>query len=838
VVLSDRSSQAFGPPDLCFNAVSFLIDIPRTIGQVYEGIGDLFDEISSFLVTFRIYKRVEQYASIDSELLLNTHRLMISFVDICALSIKLLDGGKRTYIKTGIKAVLFRDDSGVQSALNDFRSLIQNQSAVTEAVTLGHVMSMEKGLGDLLATASVTGKIVGHVSEGMDELVAAESDRKIERMTREYSLAVAKRLSLEPDAHRESEKVLNRMRRESVQNCGVWLQDIPCYKRWIDPASDADPLLLISGNRRSGKSYLVSSIVEELEEAQRDGAKIATKLAIAYTFFERREEKSKKDGGGDHKSVAMALRSMALKLADQHMVYLKELASTRDSKKDSAFKSPSPKELWDALKFSSPRSDVIYVLIFDGLDHLSDPVAEELLQVLAEQGRSSPASSGSAKVERPRLRILATGRPETFKSFPSSPGFDVSLLNTSDIKEFIERELKNDVLLKEQNVEMVEVTKFIRARLPEVARGDYSIVQQKLERIKEAVAADEYSDTIKSILDESPDQDKTKRAAKVISDLNASLKAQDVKQLNEILMWVIYGLEYLSIDQLRTALWLKSRKSPVQPFDKKLKGKYAKVLYVGDNDKVFVRGDVSGFLQDSTSPRAASLVFKDALKPKITMTISINNADRDAVKKFFWDLSERIAFEKYPFDESDAKIEEKGVIGVNMIDSHFDIAEQCLELLNDEPDEKTAVLVPYALENLAAHLRELVDLRNDADGGGLEPGEKKAILKGLLTLLSDIDATEKHWRTGHGLRAYWLENKENVSAIETWLNDPKALDLLEPRDKRSLKRVLEHSEGHGGYWRPLTLAISRQWLQGREWDVKEAFDWIEGFITMVRGHEV
>ena len=85
-IAAQSVSVVFGPATLCFNAISFLLDVPGKIASVYEGIGRLFDEIAHFLALFRIYGN---YTKIDPELRDSTHTIMASLVGICALSIKM-----------------------------------------------------------------------------------------------------------------------------------------------------------------------------------------------------------------------------------------------------------------------------------------------------------------------------------------------------------------------------------------------------------------------------------------------------------------------------------------------------------------------------------------------------------------------------------------------------------------------------------------------------------------------------------------------------------------------------------------------------------------------------
>lgn len=80
------ASIVFGPATLCFNAVSFLLDVPGKILSIYEGIESLFEEVAHFLV---LSKLSNNYTSLDPALRDGTHKLMMCVVRICALSIKM-----------------------------------------------------------------------------------------------------------------------------------------------------------------------------------------------------------------------------------------------------------------------------------------------------------------------------------------------------------------------------------------------------------------------------------------------------------------------------------------------------------------------------------------------------------------------------------------------------------------------------------------------------------------------------------------------------------------------------------------------------------------------------
>ncbi|KAL8741521.1 MAG: hypothetical protein Q9190_005881 [Brigantiaea leucoxantha] len=125
-IAAQGASIVFGPANLCFNALSFLINIPTKISGFYDNIVALFEEVSTFMKQFKIYQRVGEYANVGMELKEDTHKIMIAFVDICAISITVLGGSKLHTVKTMTKLVLFDNDSGIQAKLNEFRTLIEH----------------------------------------------------------------------------------------------------------------------------------------------------------------------------------------------------------------------------------------------------------------------------------------------------------------------------------------------------------------------------------------------------------------------------------------------------------------------------------------------------------------------------------------------------------------------------------------------------------------------------------------------------------------------------------------------------------------------------------------
>ncbi|KIW87027.1 uncharacterized protein Z519_12324 [Cladophialophora bantiana CBS 173.52] len=811
------ASIVFGPATLCFNAISFLIDVPGKIAEVYEGVGSLFEEISHSLVLFKIY---ENYTKLDPDLRDGTHKLMMSIVRICGLSIKIIEGGVLHHIKIGAKITFLNDDSGVKSELAKFKALIEKQSRVTEAITLQHVLSSEDKIVQVLNAQYESAEKLANLETNMSIVVADVSDRKMHMILSERLDAMSRMLSTTTASAQEARKAMLTMRDNLLTGSAQWLLDHEDYKEWKTSEAETIPLLLLSGDTNTGKSFLLAAIEEDFR-------KTSTDVSIAYYGFTKREAKSARD---KHKEdVVTAMKSMCLQLAGQHKQYATEMAGLKDD-----FKPPEmgkEKELWeklwwDKLQFSrypQTRETANFVLMFDGLEDLSDSNCAKFLRMLKTVRDESRSAT---KAIRQHIRVIATAQPKIFKDSPITP-IEIADHNLPDIKMYIEDELRKDEILQGQHVEMLDLLEAIRETLPEVAMGSFAVVQQKLERVREAVDSDAYLDDVQTILDENPADDLGKLARKVIKDLNATLKPHDIDQLNELLHWCIFGYEYFSVDQLRATIFLNSGKASLQPFERKLKEKYARILHVIDG-RVEVDYDIEDLFRTQDSSVSGTVTVPDSDNPRITMTISINQADLRTVQQFFWDLSDKLRTGRFDFSADKSSLDGKGVIRTDEIRASYYIADQLLKLLNDEPHEKTQCLVLYALKYLTHHLRKV---KESLDQGKLGSSERRIIAKRLVDLLSDVEGIEKFWGATNVLSLTWIEPDE-VETVRGLLKDEKTIDVLQPKERRWVRVHTAESEGKAGIYKPISLMVARHWLRDRSWKVFPAYYWIRKYIDL------
>ncbi|KAF7952402.1 uncharacterized protein EAE97_001899 [Botrytis byssoidea] len=89
-----------------------------TVAEIYEGLGNLFEEMTHAMALLNIYGSLKK---LDRELRDGIHKIMVSIVRICGLSINIIDGGKRAKFKTIFKVTFLGDDSGIKDELSNFK---------------------------------------------------------------------------------------------------------------------------------------------------------------------------------------------------------------------------------------------------------------------------------------------------------------------------------------------------------------------------------------------------------------------------------------------------------------------------------------------------------------------------------------------------------------------------------------------------------------------------------------------------------------------------------------------------------------------------------------------
>ncbi|PON26694.1 hypothetical protein TGAM01_v204195 [Trichoderma gamsii] len=295
-------------------------------------------------------------------------------------------------------------------------------------------------------------------------------------------------------------------------------------------------------------------------------------------------------------------------------------------------------------------------------------------------------------------------------------------------------------------------------------------------------------------------QDKVKISENVVSELEASLKPQSIEELNELLIWIVYGVEYFDADELEAARFLRFGTASLQKLEDKLKGKYSKLFYMHYN-------------YFALSPTIEPLVIKDRKRPrvgddapKISLNITVTNADIITVQNFLWNLFQKSMVDKFEFEPlSNQKSHVTREIQVNM----------------------TRLIGDYLAKRLPLHLDKL----SQADGyDEILASDKKEIGDGLFSLFISEEVIERHWESFKSI--IWFGEDDKVETLRKWLQDPGAISHLGRLDKDWLKSVNTSQRPNREVLTPLMKKIAYRWLKDRAWDTNDCFGALRRFLTL------
>ncbi|KAI4198228.1 MAG: hypothetical protein LQ350_005390 [Teloschistes chrysophthalmus] len=788
-VAAQGASVVFGPAAQCFCAFKFLLDIPARISRFHEDLAKLFAEISTFLQVFKIYQRIEDFARVDVELKRCAHKLMVLIVDICALSIKYFSGSKFRKMLSDAKVALFEDDTGVKAKLEEFKTLINHQSQISDAVTLEHVLrseheqtgSLKKVLDILNQTSDNTNSKLQEMNEELKDIhrdtklvakyVAASTDQKKRQDRIEQ---IYKKLYVETNDINYIEKAFRQIHDESQEPTGSWLDDIEVYKKWTDLDAECDPTVLwLSGESGTGKTHLACTILNSFMKRVSSAENNSMRVSSAFYRYDRNEKRPRDD------TVNYSLRCIAAQLAKKNPVYMKQ------GSVEGLFKEliAPPKK--------NGISGIAYVLLFDGIDQLSHDEARQLASAVRESSQY-------------RVRVLMTGTGDTlrFYSDPTGQGLDLAPHihvvehNLPDFELFVKTQLEDCKALQGDQDEILWVVAKVKEDLPRNAKETLKDVQ------------------------------------KLIDELNGSLKAHEIDQLNELLIWVIYAYQWFKVAEMEAALFMWTKRKPFVPLQKKVEEKYRSILQI-DSDNGFVKTKDDEFV-DFFQELERQTDNEDAENdPKISMTIHIDRGNQSQVQRFFWNLTEKVLLDKFPFTASTSGPEPGAKISANMTEAHLTIVKRYFDLLLDEPIPETAILAGYALGYLPMHLEALRSANNK---NHLRPAEKEEIVDSLVSLLQSADTVERHLNEDFLQDEGWLDGTFEVEIVEGWLHDSEATSRLRRKERSWLKQL--DSEGWPFALKDIARMIARQWLCFSRFPAPSPFKWIDTWLDRMEQKQV
>jgi hypothetical protein len=262
-----------GPANVTMNCVSFFIDAGFAYQEIAENIDDLFSRIGPVMERAEVY--IKDREIIGPEMELMTHRMLMAVVKTCQHCIGLLrpPHSKRAKTKQFLKTALFHSDGDVQKQIGILITLQEQETKMASAVTVTTTKKTAVAVKNVGADVKSVATGLGILRESQKKNDEAKAEDRIKQQFK-------KKLGVEDnDLKLHQSKYRARRERLKLDTC-AWLKDDSQYVQWSDPEKTSVPVILLSGEEGTGKSYVLTSIMQDLEKRYPQSRDDSTRISI------------------------------------------------------------------------------------------------------------------------------------------------------------------------------------------------------------------------------------------------------------------------------------------------------------------------------------------------------------------------------------------------------------------------------------------------------------------------------------------------------------------------------------------------------------------------------
>ncbi|KAB8271474.1 hypothetical protein BDV30DRAFT_146199 [Aspergillus minisclerotigenes] len=803
-IAAGAASQAFGPSELCFNALNFVI-------QAWQGYQGIFEELAGLLEKCTEYLgRLEYHVhgGMDMKLSKVACQHLLLFVEICDRTVKLRS--KRRKLLAGAK-ILFLQDNGVTDLLARMESLVDKENRLVVAQTFA-----------LASDAATNSKANLALMQGLvDSFAEDRADQKKEKDKKSREQVVLKALAFdetktnqdsgEPEAFWQT--IYRNYLGQRIRGTGEWIFSDHKYVAW-EKGQSSRPILAIAGGEGTGKSFLTSTIIKHLNQRKTTESS-DRRITTGYYFLEG----NSRDELRNATNLETVAKSLVWQFSQSERIYLKSVAQICKN-----YGEIDPAEISKHLIFGNRDLANLNITFYIVIDGLGDTVGEGMVRFLQRASIPIPGRD---------IRVLVTGDSSCFEQLSKIGNirFDcmsISTNNRSDVEKFIENRMdKMPALNDHTRLGIPELRDNIRARLCAETQGDYFKIDKTLDHISSL----EYKTDIKQALDDAS-KERSQQITEEIEKINESRSEKELLEINEIIRWIVYGKDLLTPKQMSAALYVRNGETSLLPLEQKFKIKYP-LFEVDRNGKVdFRSSEIERYipLKKTTHDLEDSYSKEAAQAAEVAM-----------VKHFLLTVCPSEVYTKLKLDAYLAQLSKPRGSRINKDEPHTGetkMALTCLDVLTEKTDRKRTRLLTYARRYLINHLSTvdlaLADIACKSAVGVLLA---KLFTEGssidiLLHCAESVDDPNLRYK----IRRYWLYSNDSVNTILRWFGDSAVTsEITDTATRAWVASVASEAESDEDLMRPAAERMAVHFLQEAHSEsfTKGAFLFIAGFVNKI-----
>lgn len=501
-----------------------------------------------------------QMKEVDLPLRKIAHEMLLAFVSICEFSVHVLHGNK---ILKALKVFAFSDDDGVNAKIAFLKGLVEREAQMKTTLTY---RSVKEGFGETKEAVSGVKSIVDKIAEDNKKRDAETFKQKqLDKIKRTLNVHAEVEQQIESHSHLVS---------DTVAGTGHWVQEDQFHAEYADRSSDWSKVLFISGPEGYGKSFLVTTIVHELEKRYLRQSGDVSRTSVAY-FYMARDSKKSSSTEKEGVSISKLLKSLAWQFT-QDPVYLKDLAAMCDG----WVEPDTTEELIIRLFEPCFCSQETFYIAVDAIDQMDDRDIKILQQLLTSM------QARYRKDQLSRVRFLLSGRAKALDDVKNdddldSATIDVAANNRQDIERFIQDRLDNMKLLQGGSDQVKALREEIFSTLSEGASGDFINVDMLLKEI----GTKQWPAEIREVLSKAQEgANRSETIAREVKRCNQRMNPRQIRDLNLLLTWVICSKRTLTVAELKVVLFLHSKEASLLPLYDQIRQHYSAFFNLDDPD--------------------------------------------------------------------------------------------------------------------------------------------------------------------------------------------------------------------------------------------------------------
>ncbi|KAJ5731640.1 uncharacterized protein N7483_006148 [Penicillium malachiteum] len=331
------------------------------------------------------------------------------------------------------------------------------------------------------------------------------------------------------------------IRQHKVEGTGKWLLEDSSFKLWTQPMTNT-PILALVGEDSAGKSYLASTVINNLRTHKKANAGIdALGKSLIWQFAESDPSYMQSAAATCRKAGSIdPARILPRLLLENH------------------------EELENVL--------VTFFIVINKLGDKDEHVHPAVVKFLQQ----------TARCKRQAVRVLFTCKQGTINRLKQDdiicPTILIHPRNAGDVKKFIDVRMDTIDSLSDTRIDgVLELRKEIQEKLYEKTHGNYYMIDKTLAKIS---ALDYDKDIYKAL--NNANQSVEDHINDDVIKLNQSLNEKENHEINEIILWITFAQEHMSVDIMTAVLRFKNDAASLRPLGDRLKRKF--LLFEIDND--------------------------------------------------------------------------------------------------------------------------------------------------------------------------------------------------------------------------------------------------------------